>query len=79
MPRYSGPLARPTVKRIELTPDTAQIVRNACIARYGTASKLEVTEYVNDLIKEALAARRAAVAADATRGPGRPPRMTEEG
>lgn len=47
-------LARPTVKRIELDDDVAQVVRNACIVRYGTATKADVQDYVNDLLRKTM-------------------------
>jgi hypothetical protein len=50
-------LARPTVKRIELDDDVAQMIRNGCIIRYGTATKADVTQYVNDLLRDALKAK----------------------
>jgi hypothetical protein len=50
-------LARPTVKRIELDDDVAQMIRNGCITRYGTATKADVTQYVNDLLRDALKAK----------------------
>jgi hypothetical protein len=50
-------LARPTVKRIELDDDVAQMIRNGCIIRHGTATKADVTQYVNDLLRDALKAK----------------------
>lgn len=47
-------LARPTVKRVELDDDVATMVRNGCKIRYGTATKADVTDYVNSLLRQAL-------------------------
>lgn len=49
-----GPRAHPTVRRVELDADLAIIIRNACQVRYGTASKADVTQYVNDTLRQAL-------------------------
>lgn len=49
-----SPHARPTVKRVELADDVAQVVRNACLIRYGAAGKTDVTQYVNDTLRHAL-------------------------
>lgn len=48
-------LARPTVRRVELDEDVADMIRAGCIVRHGTAGKTEVAQYVNELVRAALA------------------------
>jgi hypothetical protein len=54
---YTGPLsplARPTVKLVTLDDDVATMIRNGCVIRHGTATKADVTQMVNDLLRAAL-------------------------